>query len=136
LRAVDRIVGEVQGVGCFGFGPVRVLGGGLSVQLSGPPVDLGLNVVHLGRGVGPHLRELAACTVGGLVDPLLCPLLGVLSVLLGLVDSLPELLTRLGGGSLHRRPCRRDPLPELIDSSGKLHDSSFYCGRLPLAQAR
>ena len=132
LRVVDRPLGVVEGVGRFGFGPVGVGGGGLGVQLSGPLVDLGLDVVHLGGGVGLHLRPLAACAVGGLVGPLLCPLLGVLGVLLGLVDSLPELLTGLGGGSLHRRLGRRDALLELVDSSGKVHGSSLDCGRLPV----
>jgi hypothetical protein len=59
--------------------------------------------------------------------PLLGSLLGVLGVLLGLVDSLPELVTGLGGGSLHRRLGRRDALLELVDSCGEVHASSLGC---------
>jgi hypothetical protein len=36
-------------------------------------------------------------------------------------DSLPELVTGLGRGGLHRRLGRRDALLELIDSCGEVH---------------
>ena len=119
LGVVDRPLGVVEGVGRVRLRPRPRRRRPCWRPAPGPLVDLGLDVVHLGGGVGPHLRQLAACAVGGLVGPLLCPLLGVLGVLLGLVDSLPELLTGLGGGSLHRRLGRRDALLELIDSCGK-----------------
>ena len=108
-----------------GFGPVRVFGRVLGVQLPGPRVDLCLDVVPLGGGVGLHLRPLAARAGGGLVGLLLRVLDGPVEVGLGLVDSPPELLTRLGDGSLHRRPGRRDTPLELIQSCGKVHDSSL-----------
>src|SRR6266511_2763963 len=58
-------------------------------------------------------------------------LLGVLDgqvhVDLGLVDSLPELVTGLAGGSLRRRFRVRDVLLERVQLCGEVHDPSLPC---------
>ena len=102
-RVGDGPGGVVEGVYGVCFGPAGVGGGGLGVQLPGPLVDLGLDVVPPGRGVGLDLRPLASSLVGDLAALLLGFLDGLVEVVLGLVDALLELVTRLGGGSLCRR---------------------------------
>src|SRR6266508_1178422 len=98
-----------------------------SVELLCPLVDLGLDVVHPGGGVGLHLRPLAACAGGGLPGLLLGVLDGQVHVDLGLVDSLPELVTGLAGGSLRRRFRVRDVLLERVQLCGEVHDPSLPC---------
>jgi hypothetical protein len=107
--------GLVEGGKGVGFGPVGFLGGRLGVQLSSPLVDLRPDVVPAGGGVDLHLRPLAPCLVGGHAGLLLGVLNGDLSVVLCLVDSLLELVARLGGGSLCRRLGIGDAPLEVIE---------------------
>src|SRR6266545_6296180 len=133
LRVVDRPGGVVEGVGGVGFCPVRFVGGLPGVQLSSALVDLGLDVVALGGGVGLHLRPPALGAVGGLVGLLLGVLAGLVQVGLGLVDALAEPLAGLAGGGLHRRLGRRDALLQLVQFCGEVHTSSLTAPTAGLA---
>src|SRR5690349_15809490 len=125
FRVVQRPGGVVQGVGRVVFGPVGIAGGGLGVQLPVPLVDSGFGVVHLGRDVGPHLRPFGAGAVGLPLGFLLSVLHSPVEVDLGLVDTLADLLTRFGGGSLYRRLGRRDALLQRVEAFGEVHCSSL-----------
>src|SRR6266699_197499 len=124
-RVVDRPLGVVDRVGCVAFRPVRVTGRRAGVELLGPLVDLRLEVVHSGGGVGLHLRPLAPCAGGGLPGLLLGVLDGQVHVDLGLADALPKLVMGLGGGSLCRRLGLRGVLLERVELFGEVHASSL-----------
>src|SRR5215211_8570001 len=82
---VDRPGGVVDRGGGVVFGPVGVAGGNVGVDLVGPLVDPGLEVVHLGGGVGLHLGPLGLGAGRGRTCVLLGVLGGLVHVHLGLV---------------------------------------------------
>jgi hypothetical protein len=99
--------------------------------LIAPFVDLCLDVVHLGRGVGFHFGPFASCAIGGLTGLLLCVLTRQVRVDLGLVDALFKLVTGFAGGGLHRRCCLGDALLESLELRGEVHFSSIPNWAIP-----
>jgi hypothetical protein len=61
-RVVDRPGGELDRVSGVGFRPICLAGGTLGIPLVGPPVQLRVEVVQPGGGVGLQLGPPAAGT--------------------------------------------------------------------------
>src|SRR4029453_696646 len=98
----------------------------------GPLIDPGLEVVHLGRGIGLHLGPLGLGAGRGRAGVLAGVGGGLVDVHLGLVDALAQLLAVLGDGGLGGPLCLGGALLEVVELGREVHGVLPVVRPLPL----